>query len=247
MDRIVFHRNHNRGFIMDEKADRFYPRKPDLRAPRTLTESSAVLRALDREIAFYRKRSGQVFFFGLLVEVLIIAGKETIVFVEQIPNLAGPEKIPTLAGRVVYSILFIAVAAVGIALGAEYRRRIRILKDSRAKVLQELGFEFVYPSASDQGLSEIQVLYVVLVLLSSGGIILVWLNPVLNTSKESTSFRLGMLFIVLAIASQLCMAFYVLRRRYRRWHGESGKGKSSPSQTLDPARTGEDVNHGAKD
>lgn len=223
---------------MDEKADRFYTRKPELRAPPTLTESSAVLRGLDREIAFYRKRAGEVFFFGLLVEVLILAGKEKIFFVETIP---------TLAGLVVYSLLFIAVAAVGIALGAEYRRRIRILKDSRAKVLQKLGFEFVYPSATDQGLSEIQVLYVVLVLLSSGGIILVWLNHVLNTSKKLKSFWLGALFIGLAVASQLCMAFYVLRRRYRRWLVESGKGQSSPPQTPDPDTTGEDVNHGSKD
>ena len=38
-----------------------------------------VLEAIDREIAFYRRRAGQVFFLGLTVEVLILAGREKIV------------------------------------------------------------------------------------------------------------------------------------------------------------------------
>jgi hypothetical protein len=90
--------------------------KAELHAPSDQKEAATILQAVDREIDFYRKRSGQVFFFSLLVEVLILAGREKILLPERWPLLQ-----PT-----VYSILFIAVAAIGIALGAEYRGRIRI-------------------------------------------------------------------------------------------------------------------------
>src|SRR5438270_12653014 len=84
-----------------------------------LKEPTTVLQAIDREIDFYRKRSGEVFFFGLLVEVLILAGREKVVLTATSP----------LAQPIVYSIMFVAVAAIGIALGSEYRSRIRLLKD----------------------------------------------------------------------------------------------------------------------
>jgi hypothetical protein len=38
-----------------------------------------ILEAIDREIAFYRRRAGQVFFLGLTVEVLILTGREKMV------------------------------------------------------------------------------------------------------------------------------------------------------------------------
>ncbi|MBD0371792.1 MAG: hypothetical protein ICV60_13205 [Pyrinomonadaceae bacterium] len=140
-------------------------RETEGRAP-NLEKIDTVIEAIDREIDFYRKRAGQVFFFSLLVEVLILAGREQ-VFLPKAWLLAQP---------ITYSLLFIAVAAVGIALGSEYRQRIRELKNSRVKILWKINHKAVYPSRQKQVLSEIQVLYVVLIFLSSGGIILVWLN-----------------------------------------------------------------------
>lgn len=139
--------------------------KPPLRAPEKPPEAEIVLEALDRELDFYRKRAGQVFFLSLLVEVLILAGKEKV----EVPETWQSTK------PLIHSLLFIAVAAIGIALGREYRSRIRMLKDSRVEILERLGYSAVYPSESDQGLSEIQVLYAALVFLSSGGVIVVWL------------------------------------------------------------------------
>lgn len=80
-----------------------------------------VLEAIDREIAFYRSRAGQVFFLGLTVEVLILAGHEKIVVPAAWPWIRPLS----------YGVLFIAVAALGILLGREYRDRIHRLKSAR--------------------------------------------------------------------------------------------------------------------
>lgn len=125
-----------------------------------------VLKAVDREVAFYRKRAGQVIFFTLLLEALLLTGQADI----EIPGA------PFWVEPVVYSSLFMAVAFFGVTLASEYRSRIRMLKDSRIQLLKEEGYQNVYPSETDQKLSEIQVLYIVLAILSSSGIFLVWLE-----------------------------------------------------------------------
>ena len=162
--------------------------KPPLGAPEKLTEAEIVLEALDRELDFYRKRAGQVFFLSLLVEVLILAGKERV----QIPETWQSSK------PLIHSLFFIAVAAIGIALGREYRSRIRMLKDSRVEILERLGYSAVYPSELDQGLSEIQVLYAALVFLSSGGIILVWLIQLGAIGIPSREFNYFFWFFTIA-------------------------------------------------
>lgn len=126
----------------------------------------SVLDSVDREIQFYRKRAGQVFFIGILVEVLILAGREKIVV---------PTKWPWL-DSFIYSIFFVAVAIIGIALGSEYMNRIHKLKDSRNNLFEKLGITNIYTKIGGARLSEIEVLYVVLTFLSSGGIIITWLN-----------------------------------------------------------------------
>jgi len=171
----------------------------------------SILEALDREMGFFRKRAGEVFFFGLLVEVLILAGKEKIILPEG----------RSLLNASVHSFLFIAVAVIGIALGAEYRRRIRKLKFSRLTVLEKRGFKRIYPTDEDQALSEIQVLYVVLVFLSSGGIVLVWLNLVSREGSSTLSWvglllgTLGLLGAALYLLSRIGRWFvrYLARRR----------------------------------
>jgi hypothetical protein len=196
-------------------------------------EIGAVLEAVDQEVAFYRKRAGEVFFFGLLVEVLILAGRE---------KISPPETGP-LVNRPTYSILFIAVAAIGIALGSEYRRRIRLLKDNRARILSNLGFEFVYPSKQDQNLSEIQVLYVVLAFLSSGGIILVWLKLVIGEERPSRGFwvfiligGVGLLYSALKVVQWLSNA---LMRQLRQW-------TTRLSHKAESEKTGGDINRAQK-
>ena len=162
--------------------------KSPLGAPEKLPEAQIVLEALDRELDFYRKRAGQVFFLSLLVEVLILAGKEKV----QVPETWQSSK------PLIHSLLFIAVAAIGIALGREYRNRIRMLKDSRVEILERLGYSAVYPTELDQGLSEIQVLYAALVFLSSGGIILVWLMQLGAVDTPSSEFKYFFWFFTIA-------------------------------------------------
>lgn len=181
-----------------------HSRKAKLHAPDNLEEADTVLQALDREVDFYRKRAGQIFFFSLLVEVLILAGREKVLLPETWP----------LMQAFTYSVLFIAVAAIGIALGSEYRRRIRILKDSRMEILEMKKYLNVYPSEHEQGLSEIQVLYVVLVFLSSGGIILVWLNK-LGISGGLTFWIVFGSFITLGIVGIVYSAVNVMRWLFR--------------------------------
>lgn len=161
--------------------------KPPLGAPEKAPEAEIILEALDRELDFYRKRAGQVFFLSLLVEVLILAGKERV----QVPETWQSTK------PLVHSLLFIAVAAIGIALGREYRNRIRMLKDSRVEILERLGYSAVYPSELDQGLSEIQVLYAALVFLSSGGVVIVWLMQLGAIAFPSREFSYFFWFFII--------------------------------------------------
>ena len=126
-----------------------------------------MLESVDREIAFDRRRAGQVFFFGLLVEGLILTGHE---------GIGTPPGWSHWQGAGLETLLFVAVAAVGIALGSEYRRRIDHLKKQRDAMLEKSGHNHVFPQKMDQRISEIQVLYVTLVFLSSAGIFITWLN-----------------------------------------------------------------------
>ena len=66
-------------------------------------------------------------------------------------------------------------------LGREYRDRIHILKKSRDK------YAGGYPATGGKRLSEIKMLYVVLVFLSSAGLILVWLNALTSPDHRSWS------------------------------------------------------------
>ena len=138
----------------------------------SLTGSGAQheIEAIDREIAFYRRRAGQVFFLSLTAEILILAGRERIV----VPR-AWPWIQPLS-----YGLLFMAVAAFGILLGREYRSRIHVLKSERKERV-----DFDAPSGG-LILSEIEMLYVVLVFLSSSGLVLVWLNAL--TIEEGKSW-----------------------------------------------------------
>lgn len=139
------------------------PQTAELQALVDLKNPDSVLEALDRELDFYRKRAGQVFFFGLLVEGLILAGKEQVLLGNRWPWVRP----------ITYTLMFIAVAAIGTTLGSEYRARIHTLKDSRLRLLKDLKHHNVYPA--DRRISEIKVMYVVLWFLSSVGVILVWL------------------------------------------------------------------------
>ena len=136
-----------------------------------------VLESIDREIAFFRRRAGQVFFFGLLVEAFILTGKGKITMPEnwtwQRPYLG--------------TLFFLAVLAVGVSLGSEYRRRIRFLKKRRRVLFINYDLGNVYPDLEKQILSEIEVLYVSLFFLSSAGILISWLQYI-NKAWLATAF-----------------------------------------------------------
>ena len=123
----------------------------------------SLLESLDRELGFYRKRAGQVFFFGLLAEVLILAGKERILLGNRWPILHP----------LIYSLMFLMVAYFGRRFGMEYRDRIHALKHSRHELLKNLGYEIDYPRGRPR--SEIKSINFILGFLSIIGIVLVWL------------------------------------------------------------------------
>jgi hypothetical protein len=131
------------------------PDWPDSETVRTAIES------VDREIAFYRSRSGQIYLFALSAEALIIVGREKL----------DIDKAEAWVSPLLASLAFISVAVVGTVLGAEYRRRIHDLKRNRTDLLSKLN---LYPAK--RLVSEIQVLYYVLWLTSAAGCGIAWLR-----------------------------------------------------------------------
>lgn len=124
-----------------------------------------MLESIDREISFYRRRSGQVLFVGISFEIAILVGQQ------QIPVHAVWKWLAPLT----VTYLFYAVAATGVVLGSEYRRRIRFMKKSRAEVASGIEVTKPFPSDKDQSISEIQVLYVILISSSVFGGFVTWL------------------------------------------------------------------------
>jgi hypothetical protein len=188
--------------------------KLPLEMPSDPKHAESLLEGIDREVAFYRHRAGQVFFYGLLVEILILAGqeKESIL----IPDLAS------WVVPLVYSVLFLAVVTIGITLGSEYRQRIRILKDARVELLEKLKYLNIYPSDAEQKVSEIQVLYVVLIFLSSCGSILVWMNSLnspgnnqmclnLPVDNKIAFYLLFCIFVVLGLVGVVYSIYRVVK------------------------------------
>lgn len=180
-------------------------RKDELEVQKDLKDASSVLEAIDRELAFYRRRAGQVFFMGLLVEVLILAGREKVVVPATWPWVQP----------FAYGILFAVVAVIGMALGLEYRRRIHDLKESRTNILKRLDYKDIYPPTGGHRLSEIQVLYVVLIFLSSSGLILVWLNSLQTDNAFSWTFWLLFWPFVITGVSGVCYALWKVVRWLR--------------------------------
>ncbi len=180
------------------------------------------LEATDREIDFYRRRAGQVFFLSLTAEILILAGRERIV----VPR-AWPWIQPLS-----YGVLFLAVAAFGILLGREYRSRIHVLKSQRKK-----RADFDAPSGG-LTLSEIEMLYVVLVFLSSSGLVLVWLNALTSedgrswvaSSRSTTFWALLISFVSLGAGGIVWVSWKTLLWLLKAL-------KSNPTQALQPQTT----------
>ena len=189
-----------------------HSRKEAMTITEELQISKSVLESLDREIAFYRRRSGQVFFFSLLIEVLILTGREKVV----LPATWA------LESCIVYTTFFVIVAAVGIFLGIEYHNRIHILRDSRDELVRHTGYSNVYPSATDQRISEIQVLCFVYIFLSSAGISFILANAYPNGWFAWAVFVGSILFVAVA-------AVLVLRKS--RKSAEVGRSDSAEPST----------------
>lgn len=124
----------------------------------------------DRELGFYRSRSGQIYLVALSAEALIIVGREQL----RIDN-AAHWMVP-----LILSLAFVAVAVVGTVLGAEYRRRIHQLKESRKGLFVSTFGHDVHPGSEERRVSEIEVLYFVLWFTSGGGCVIAWLRAYPN-------------------------------------------------------------------
>lgn len=147
---------------------------------REFEATNAALEAVDRELAFFRRRAGQVFFLSLLVEAVILTGQEELAISFR-TSWASPFAL---------SVMFAAVAIVGSSLGAEYRARIHKLKKARLGLTRRLtAGNDLYPRTGGLRLSEIQMLYVVLVFLSSAGVVLVWQHAISEGAERSVPFE----------------------------------------------------------
>lgn len=124
------------------------------------------LQSIDRELAFYRSRSGQIYLVALSAEALIIVGRDQI----KIENVA------LWAVPLIVTLAFLAVAVVGAVLGTEYRRRIHHLKESRTALFESTFRPDPHPKMKERRVSEIGVLYFVLGFTSGGGSVLAWLR-----------------------------------------------------------------------
>ena len=159
------------GYDMDEKKlnskakkDKFrHTEKTPLVATNRENENlKTLLEFIDREISFYRKRAGQIYFLGFLIEGLILVGEQKV----SIPNLSEVFTI------VLHILLFIAIGSIGRYLGLEYRNRVHILKDSRLEILVYFGYKNVFPTPLDKVRSEIKTLYTLLISLSVAGVLI---------------------------------------------------------------------------
>ena len=91
----------------------------------------------------------------------------------------------------VVSLLFIEVAAGGIILGSEYRRRIRYLKAKREEYVTRYVLFDPFPPTNTQIISEIHVLYLVLAFTSSTGALSAWVH----TFPESDLARWSLIVV----------------------------------------------------
>jgi hypothetical protein len=148
----------------------------------------SALESVDRELAFYRSRSGQIYLVALSAEALIIVGREQI----KIENVA------LWMVPLIVSLAFLAVAVVGTVLGAEYRRRIRQLKRSRKDLCELALRRDIHPSSEERRVSEIGVLYFVLWFTSVGGCVIAWLRTFPNrrfVSVVAISYAIGVALV----------------------------------------------------
>lgn len=128
-------------------------------------ESQHVLESIDRELAFYRKRVGEVIFFALAVDVAIVTGDKTLPIAESYPLVAA----------VAMSLLFLVVALAAFVLGREYSERIHHLKNTRIDLVKE-GYGDVFPQRGRRHVSEIGTLVLLVSILSIAGIFLAWVD-----------------------------------------------------------------------
>ncbi|MCG8313966.1 MAG: DUF1572 domain-containing protein [Pseudomonadales bacterium] len=151
----------------------------------TIESPQWVIESIDRELAHYRKRVGQIFFFGFILEVLILGGKEKIL-------LDGVGVIETAT---IYTILFVAIPVIVVVFGREYLNRIHILKESRNLFLEKFNLSNVFPTSKHHRLNEIHTMSVVLTSLSLAGILVFWinaLNPIIESCPKKTSYSKSM-------------------------------------------------------
>lgn len=141
--------------IVTDKVD-----MPELENPQWVCE------AIDRELSHYRKRVGQIFFFGFVLEVLILGGKEQIL----LGSIGNVEKAS------IYTVLFVAIPLIVLLFGREYLQRIHMLKESRNTFLERFNLKDVFPVSRHHRINEIHTLSVVLISLSLAGIFIFWVN-----------------------------------------------------------------------
>lgn len=141
-----------------------------------------VIESIDRELSHYRKRVGQIFFFGMILEVLILGGKEKIL-------LGGVGEIQT---AIIYTTLFVLIPIIVVLFGHEYLNRIKMLKENRSSFLEPFNLGNTFPISGHHGINEIHTMSGVLISLSLAGICIFWVNalhPLSSNCESETSYN----------------------------------------------------------
>lgn len=92
-----------------------------------------VLNSLEKELDFYRKKMDWIISNSLILNATIITGKLTI------------QTNSVIISKVLYIFLLIIILAFSIILSLQYSNRIFILRNNRQKLLNEFGFEELFP------------------------------------------------------------------------------------------------------
>jgi hypothetical protein len=122
--------------------------------------SKDLIESLDRELHFYRSRLNWLYTYSLLAQIAVITGQQNI-------------PLPGLAIKIVYPFVFALIGIVAIKLRFSYCERTNHIRDKRALILKDNGYQDYLPPHQYFKTTSPSKLYIVAVLtLSILGIVI---------------------------------------------------------------------------
>jgi len=164
------------------------------------TNKNHIVKSLENRIGYYRRCMVGTFILGLLAGVSILCGKSLFV-------ITGWSNLQQISIKVFFCFL---IATTGIATGSAYRRRIRLLKEHRARLMSDsLNQQSFTKPFQEQIITEIQALFGILFFLAAAITCIQYPIPNLPYLFDSNLVRL-VLIIGFAV---LCWISVTLERK----------------------------------